>query len=149
MHSIKSEIFSIKLWRKLTKFYPMTIISSYHENEIQFFRNHIHCSRILKLISRNKWFNPPDTSCNQFGSHILHIHYHNLVTTLVSYRKTSPGPGDKLRMGSVAIVNFLRALCVKGRSRLSFYFILDLKTKSPPPPSIVFSTNCILYIISL
>jgi hypothetical protein len=37
----------------------MTIISSDHENEIQFFRNHIPCPRILKLIRRNKWFNPP------------------------------------------------------------------------------------------
>ena len=26
MHSVKSELFSIKIWRKLTKFYPMTII---------------------------------------------------------------------------------------------------------------------------
>ena len=60
LHSVKSEIFSIKLWRKLTKFYPMTIISSDHENEIQFFRNHIPCPRILKLICRNKWFNPPE-----------------------------------------------------------------------------------------
>ena len=59
LHSVKSEIFSIKLWRKLTKFYPMTIISSYHKIEIQFFRNHISCPRILKLIRRNKWFNPP------------------------------------------------------------------------------------------
>ena len=60
LHSVKSEIFSIKLWRKLTKFYPMTIISSYHKSEIQFFRNHTPCPRILKLIRRNKWFNPPD-----------------------------------------------------------------------------------------
>ena len=60
MHSVKSEIFSIKkLWRKLTKFYPMTIISSYHKSEIQFFRNHIPCPKIMKLIRRNKWFNPP------------------------------------------------------------------------------------------
>ena len=41
-----------------TKFSPMTIISSDHENEIQFFRNHLPCPRILKMIRRNKWFNP-------------------------------------------------------------------------------------------
>ena len=29
-------------------------------NEIQFFRNHLPCLRILKMIRRNKWFNPPD-----------------------------------------------------------------------------------------
>ena len=50
LHSVKSGIFSIQLWRKLTKFYPMTIISSDHENEIQFFRYHIPCPRILKMI---------------------------------------------------------------------------------------------------
>ena len=43
LHSVKSKIFSIKLWRKLTKFYPMTTISSYHESEIQFFGNHLPC----------------------------------------------------------------------------------------------------------
>ena len=32
----------------------MTIISSDHENEIQFFRNHLSCPRILKMIRRNK-----------------------------------------------------------------------------------------------
>ena len=53
MHSVKSEIFSIKLWRKLTEFYPMTIISSDHKNVIQFFRNHLPCPRILKMIRRN------------------------------------------------------------------------------------------------
>ena len=57
LHSVKSEIFSIKLWRK-------PIISndynfSDHENEIQFFRNHLLCPRILKMIRRNKLFNPP------------------------------------------------------------------------------------------
>ena len=60
LHSAMSEIFSIKLWRNLTKFYPMTIISSDHENEIEFFRNHLRCPRILKMNCRNKWFNPPD-----------------------------------------------------------------------------------------
>ena len=30
-----------KTVKKVSKFYPMTIISSDHENEIQFFRNHI------------------------------------------------------------------------------------------------------------
>ena len=59
LHSVKSEIFSIKLWRKLTKFYPMTIISADHENEIQFFQNHLPSPRILKMIRQNKWFNPP------------------------------------------------------------------------------------------
>ena len=59
LHSVKSEIFSTKLWRKLTKFYPMTIISSDHENEI-----HLPCLRILKMIRRNKWFNPPDYITN-------------------------------------------------------------------------------------
>ena len=59
LHSVKWEIFSIKLWRKLTKFYPMAIISSYHKSEIPIFRNHIPCPRIQKLILRNKWFNPP------------------------------------------------------------------------------------------
>ena len=51
LHSVQSEIFSIKLWRKLTKFYPMTIISSDHENEIKIFRNHLPCPRILKWFA--------------------------------------------------------------------------------------------------
>ena len=54
-----NKIFSIKLWRITIKFYPMTMISSYHKSEIQFFRNHIPCPRILKMICRNEWFNPP------------------------------------------------------------------------------------------
>ena len=43
LHFVKTEKFSIKLWIKLTKFYQMTIISSGHKNEIQFFRNHLPC----------------------------------------------------------------------------------------------------------
>ena len=39
----------------------MTIISSDHTNEIQFFRNHLPCPWRLKKIRRNKWFNPPAT----------------------------------------------------------------------------------------
>ena len=38
----------------------MTIISSDHDNEIQFFRNNLPCQLILKMIRFNKWFNPPD-----------------------------------------------------------------------------------------
>ena len=38
----------------------MTIISSGHKNEIQFFRNHLPCPWILKKIRRKKLFNPPD-----------------------------------------------------------------------------------------
>ena len=49
-----TEIFSMKLLRKLTKLYPMTIISSDHKNEIQFVRNHLPCPCILKMIRRNK-----------------------------------------------------------------------------------------------
>ena len=37
----------------------MTKISSDHENEIQFFRNHLPCPKILKIIRQNKCFNPP------------------------------------------------------------------------------------------
>ena len=61
-HFVKTEIFSIKLWGKMTKLYPMTIISSDHRNEIQYFRNHLTCPWILKIILRNKWFNPPAQS---------------------------------------------------------------------------------------
>ena len=43
LHFVKTVIFSIKLWRKLTKIYPMTIISLDHKNEMQFFRNHLPC----------------------------------------------------------------------------------------------------------
>ena len=35
----------------------MTIISSEHKNTI--FRNHLTCPWILKMIRRNKFFNPP------------------------------------------------------------------------------------------
>ena len=42
---------------KLTKLYPMTIISSNHQIKFAFFRNHL--PRILKMICRNKIFNPP------------------------------------------------------------------------------------------
>ena len=59
LHLVKTDIFFIKLWRKLTKLYPMTTISSVHKNEIQFFRNHLPCPWILIMIRRNKWFNPP------------------------------------------------------------------------------------------
>ena len=38
----------------------MTIISSDHKNKIQFFRNHLLCPWILKMIRRNKLLNPPD-----------------------------------------------------------------------------------------
>ena len=55
-HFVKTEIFSVKLWRKLTKFYLMTIISSDHKNEIQFFKNDLPCPWILKMIRRKKWF---------------------------------------------------------------------------------------------
>ena len=37
----------------------MTIVSSDHKNEIQCFRNHITCPWKLKMIHRNKKFNPP------------------------------------------------------------------------------------------
>ena len=57
--SIARMIFDWKLWRKLTKLNPVTIISSDNEKEIPFFRNHLPCPRILKTIRRNKWFNPP------------------------------------------------------------------------------------------
>ena len=46
----------------------MTIISSYHKSEIQFFRNHIPFPRILKLIRRNKLSNPPDDGDGSKGS---------------------------------------------------------------------------------
>ena len=38
----------------------MTIISSDHQNEIQFIRNHLPCPWLLKMIRRNILFNPPD-----------------------------------------------------------------------------------------
>ena len=38
---LRNSYFSMKLWRNLTKLYPMTIISSDHNNEILFFRNHV------------------------------------------------------------------------------------------------------------
>ena len=57
MHFVKTEIFSIKLWRKLTKLYPMAIISSDHKSEIQFFRDHLLCPWILKMIQ------PPWRAC--------------------------------------------------------------------------------------
>ena len=51
MHSVKSEQFFIKLFRKLNKFYPiMTIISSDHENEIQF------SEIIYHVLGYKKWF---------------------------------------------------------------------------------------------
>ena len=37
----------------------MTIISSDHENEMQYFRNHLPCPRLLKMIRRIRLFNPP------------------------------------------------------------------------------------------
>ena len=42
MHFVKTEIYSINLWRKLTKFYLMTMISSEHKNKIQFFKIIFH-----------------------------------------------------------------------------------------------------------
>ena len=72
LHSVKSEIFSIQLWRKLTKFYPMTIISSDQDNGIKFFRNYLPCPRMLKMIRRNKWFNPSGES--RHFSLVLHTY---------------------------------------------------------------------------
>ena len=62
LHFFKTEIFSIKLWRKLTKLYLRNIISSDHKNAIQFFINHLPCPWIWKMIRRNKLFNPPVTA---------------------------------------------------------------------------------------
>ena len=60
LHFVKTEIFSIKLWWKLTKLIPMTITTSGHKNEIRFFRYHLPCPWILKIFRRNKWFNLTD-----------------------------------------------------------------------------------------
>ena len=49
LHFVKTEIFSNKIVRKPTKLYPMTIISSDHRKEMQFFRNHLPCPWILKM----------------------------------------------------------------------------------------------------
>jgi len=59
LHFVRQKYSPKKLWRKLTKLYPMTIISSDHKNVIQFFKNHLPCPWILKIICRIKWFNPP------------------------------------------------------------------------------------------
>ena len=63
LHSVKSETFPLKLLRKLTKFCHMTIISSYHKSEIQFFRNHKptwYFYSLLDLDSKHSFNTDPD-----------------------------------------------------------------------------------------
>ena len=44
---------------KCSLFISNGYFSSDHKNEIQFFKNHLPCPWILKMIHWNKWFNPP------------------------------------------------------------------------------------------
>ena len=48
------EIFTFKFLTGDTILIPRTKIASGNKTEIQVFRNHISCPRILKLIRRNK-----------------------------------------------------------------------------------------------
>jgi len=48
------EIFTIKFLTGETILKPRTEVASANNTEIQVFRNHIPCPRILKLIRRNK-----------------------------------------------------------------------------------------------
>jgi hypothetical protein len=54
------EIFTIKFLTGDTILKPRNKVASGNKTEIQVFRNHIPCPRILKLIRRNKCINPPD-----------------------------------------------------------------------------------------
>ena len=53
------EVFTIKFLTGDTILKPRTKVASGNKTEIQVLRNHIPCPRILKLIRRNKRFNPP------------------------------------------------------------------------------------------
>ena len=54
------EVFTIKFLTGDTILKPRTKVASGNKIEIQVLRNHIPCPRILKLIRRNKRFNPPE-----------------------------------------------------------------------------------------
>ena len=54
MHRVMIEIFTIKFLTGDTILKPRTKVPSGNKTEIQVFRNHIPCPRILKLIRRNK-----------------------------------------------------------------------------------------------
>ena len=60
MHRVMIEISTIKFLTGDTILKPRTKVASGNKTDIQVFRNHIPCPRILKLIRQNKWFNPPD-----------------------------------------------------------------------------------------
>ena len=59
LHSVKSEIFSIKLWKKTYQILcnEYNFFRPWKWNTI--FRNDLPCPRILKMIRQNKWFNRP------------------------------------------------------------------------------------------
>ena len=54
MHRVMIKIFTIKFLTGDTILKPRTKVAPGNKTEIQVFRNHIPCHRILKLIHRNR-----------------------------------------------------------------------------------------------